>query len=271
MKDWVFLSKDGKDEYIKYLADSVNGKITSTDDFVFEDSNRPIVLRGILKHKIMKRCWEENRSFYYIDTGYFGNEINSSNPNGWKFWHRIVKNNLQHDEIITQPKDRWLSFNKQMLPWKKTGRKILIAKPDIKPCKFYGIDLEEWVQQTIDTIKKYTDRPIVIRERAPKREDRVTTSTLKEALNDDVFALVTYNSVAATESVLYGIPAFTLAPCNAAKPVSSQDLSQIENPYYPESDKLLAWAAHLAYGQFHVSEFKNGWVMKKLNEMEQLK
>lgn len=271
MKDWIFLSKDGKDEYIGYLALSVGAKITNTDDFVYEDSDRPIVLRGILKHKIMKRCWEEGRSFYYVDTGYFGNEVSSSNPNGWKYWHRIVKNNLQHSDIIPSPSDRWKSFNKKFPEWKKDGRKILIAKPDEKPCKFYGIDLEEWLATTIDTLKQHTDRPIVIRDRAPKREDRVQNSTLKEALNDDVFALVTYNSVAATESVMHGVPAFTLAPCNAASPVSSQDLSQIENPYYPDQGRLMAWASHLAYGQFHVSELKSGHAMNKLNEMEQVK
>ncbi len=96
MKDWVFLSKDGTDEYIEKLARSCGGKITSTDDFVYENSNQPIILRGILKHKIMKRCWEDNRDFYYMDTGYFGNEVTPRNPNGWKYWHRIVKNNLQH-------------------------------------------------------------------------------------------------------------------------------------------------------------------------------
>jgi len=271
MKDWVFLSKDGKDEYIKHLASSVQGKIVSTDDFVFEDSNKPIILRGILKHKIMKRCWDEGRSFYYVDTGYFGNEVSTSNPYGWKYWHRIVKNNLQHDEIVSRPNDRWLSFNRKIPAWKKDGRKILIAKPDEKPCKFYGVDLDDWVTKTVATIKNYTDRPVVIRERAPKREDRIATNTLKEALDDDVFALVTFNSVAATESVLYGVPAFTLAPCNAAKPVTSQDLSQIENPYYPDHDKLLAWASHLAYGQFHVSELKSGEAMRRLKEMEETK
>ena len=59
MKDWIFLSKDGEDEYIEKLARSCGGKIVSTDDFVYEDSDRPIVLRGILKHKIMKRCWDD--------------------------------------------------------------------------------------------------------------------------------------------------------------------------------------------------------------------
>jgi hypothetical protein len=254
----IFLSKDGTDEYINMFAKGCKTQPTSTEDFVYESSNEPIVLRGILKHKIMKQCWKNGRDFYYIDTGYFGNERTAGNPNGWKYWHRVVKNDLQHGEIIARPDDRFRKFNKKFTPWKKLGRKILVAAPDEKPCKFYGITKDQWVQQTVDTIKQYTDRPVEVRERAPKRIDRIATDTLQSALDNDVFALVTFNSVAAIESVFYGIPAFTLAPANAASPVASQDLSKINEPYYPTSDKLYAWGCHLSYGQYHISELKNG-------------
>ena len=266
MKNWVFLSKDGQDEYIQKLAFSVNGKITSTDDFVYEDSKEPIVLRGILKYKIIKRCWEDKRDFYYVDTGYFGNNISKENPHGWKFWHRIVKNNLQHGEIIQRPTDRWKKFNKTLAPWKKDGKKILLAIPDEKPCKFYGVDLDIWIEETLGKIKQHTNRPIEIRQRAPKRQDRIATNTLKQALDNDVFALVTFNSVAATEAIMHGIPAFTLAPCNAAAPVASQDVSQIEKPYYPDHDTLIKWTSHLAYGQFHNTELTSGAALSMLTE-----
>jgi hypothetical protein len=262
----IFLSKDGNDEYVNMFAAGCRTAPISTNDFIYEDSTEPIVLRGILKHKIMKRCWDDGRDFYYIDTGYFGNERTKSNPNGWKYWHRIVKNNLQHGEIIPRPDDRFKQFNKKFNSWKKDGRKILVAAPDEKPCKFYGTTQEEWIKNTVDTIKQYTDRPVVVRERAKNRIDRVVHNTLQEALDDDVFALVTFNSVAAIESVFYGIPAFTLAPANAASPVALQDLSKINEPYYPDMDKLYAWGCHLAYGQFHVSEMKNGSVWRILNE-----
>lgn len=267
MKNWIFLSKDGQDQYIAKLAASCGGKIVSTDDFVYSDSSEPIILRGILKHKIMKQCWNDSRNFFYMDTGYFGNDSTSSNPNGWKYWHRIVKNDLQHGEIIPRPDDRWRKFKKTIETWKKDGRKIIVAKPDEKPCKFYGINLDQWTVDTVNTIKKYTDRPVEVRERAPKREDRVLSRPLKEALKDDVFALVTYNSVAATEAIMNGIPAFTLAPCNAASPVASQDLSKIDTPYYPDPDKLYAWACHLAYGQFHNSELISGAALTALTEL----
>ncbi len=262
----IFLSKEGEDEYVNMFAQGCGSKPTSTDNFIYESSTDPIVLRGILKHKIMKRCWKDGRTFYYIDTGYFGNERTASNPNGWKYWHRIVKNDLQHGEIIPRPDDRFKKFNKTFTPWKKGGRKILVAAPDDKPCKFYGVTKDQWVAETVAKIKEYTDRPVVVRERAPKRIDRIATDTLQQALDNDVFALVTFNSVAAIESVFYGIPAFTLAPANAASPVALQDLAKINEPYYPDKDKLYAWGCHLAYGQFHTSELKSGEAKQLLQE-----
>lgn len=264
MSNWIFLSKDGQDPYVNMFAQGCG--TTPVTEVDYENTNAPIVLRGILKHKLMKQCWQDGRTFYYVDTGYWGNERTSSNPNGWKYWHRIAKNDLQHNDIIARPDDRWRKFDKKFQPWKKSGRKILIAAPDEKPCKFYGITKEQWISDTVKTVKKYTDRPVVVRERAPKRIDRISTDTLQQALDNDIFALITFNSVAAIESIFHGIPAFTLAPTHAAQPVTGQDLSQIDKPYYPDQDKLYAWACHLSYGQFHVDEMRTGQAKQFLEE-----
>ena len=251
----IFISQGGRDQYINMLAHSYGAEPVNSDVFEYASSQEPLVLRGILKHRVMKQCWQDGRDFYYMDTGYFGN-------GRYKTWHRIVKNNLQHGDIVPRPADRWPLFGKKFHPWRRTGRSIVVATPDEKPCKFYGVDLETWIADTVSTIKQYTDRPVIVRRRAPKRIDRIQNDTLEQAL-DDAFALVTFNSVAATEAVFLGIPAFTLAP-NAAAPVALQDLAKIETPYYPDSDKLHAWACHLAYGQFHNSELANGRALEIL-------
>lgn len=240
------------------LATGSGSKITNTKNFEYFESSNPIVLRSILKHKIIKQCWHDGRDFYYIDTGYFGNRL-------WKKWHRIVKNDLQHNEIINRPADRWEKL-KVKTKVRKYGRKILIAAPGEKPCIFYGINKEQWVQETVETIQKYTDRPIVIREKNMDRSDRVRNDPLYAALEKDVHALVTFNSNAGVESILNGVPAFVLAPTHAAKPVSGGSLENIDNPYFPSHDKLLAWCHHLAYGQFHVQEMADGTAYRILNE-----
>lgn len=267
MTNWIFISKNNEDPFINEFAKGCKSPTIDSENFDYSQSNNPLCFRGILKKKIIKRCWEDQRDFYFMDTGYFGNESNAHNPNGYKVWHRIVRNNLQHNEIIPRPSDRWESLNKKFEPWKKNGRKILIAAPDEKPCKFYDIDLNDWLTQTVDEIKKHTDRPVEIRQRSKLRIDRTVSNTLKQALDDDVFAIVTFNSNAATEAIMYGIPAFVLAPVSAALPVSSADLTKIEAPFYPSNDQRYEWACHLAYGQFHVSELKSGRAKKMLEEL----
>jgi hypothetical protein len=267
MKDWIFLSKNGQDEYINALARSSGVAPTDGNDFDYDSSRSPIVLRGILKHKLIKRCWQDSRAFFFMDTGYFGNQLGSTNPRGIKLYHRIVLNDLQHKEILPRPADRWNRLGLKIHPSRSAGKNILIAAPDEKPCKFYGTTLETWLEQTIEKIKQHTDRPIVIRQRNSNRLERMVTSSLEQALSEDVHALVTFNSNAATEAVLLGYPAFVTAPVHAAIPVTSQDLSKIESPYRPDIDKVHAWARHLAYGQFHVSELHDGTAVRILKEL----
>ncbi len=266
MKNAIYLSKGGEDPYINMFALGSGGRVIRTEDFNYYDSTDPIVLRGILKKKIIKQCWDDGRDFYFIDTGYLGNQKSDQNPNGWKYFHRIVKNDLQHNEIIPRPADRFNRLKLSTSKWKTDGRKILIALPDEKPMKFYGWVLDQWLKETIEELRKHTDRPIVIRDRVKSRTERVVHKSLKEALDDDIFALITFNSNSATEAVIHGIPAFVLAPSHAAKPVTLQDISKIETPYYPEEDKVRAWLHHLAYCQFHVDELKDGSAWRIIND-----
>jgi hypothetical protein len=86
MKNAIYLSKEGKDQYVNMFAMGSRGRIVNSDEFNYKDSEDPIVLRGILKHKIMKRCWLDGRDFYFMDTGYLGNHRSPLNPMGWKYY-----------------------------------------------------------------------------------------------------------------------------------------------------------------------------------------
>jgi ribosomal protein L28 len=260
---WIFLSSKGADPHINMFAAGCGVKPTDTRDFDYDQTSGPVVLRGILKHKIIKRCWADGRDFYFVDSGYFGNQVSSRNRRGLKLWHRIVKNNLQHTEIVPRPDDRWQRLRISISSPKTGGNKIVVAAPDDKPCRFYGIDQQTWIDHTVDTIKQYTDRPIEVRQRTKSRIDRTRNDTLEQALVG-AHALVTFNSNAATEAAVLGYPVFVLAPVHAALPVANTDLSLIENPTRPDRDKLYAWVCHLAYGQFHYTELQDGSARKFL-------
>ncbi len=263
----------GDDEgFLASFARGSNGKII-LDEFDFDAEFKvPIAFRGITKRALIKKCWETKRNFYFMDTGYFANYATISNPKGVKRWHRIVKNNLQHlGPIETRPSDRWERLQKEFPTlewkgWRKNGKSILLVAPSEKPCKFYGINLDEWLEETINKIKENTDRPIIIRKKTKFRIDRVMNNHIyKQFIDDDVYALVTYNSIAASEAVAFGIPSFTLAP-NAASPVASEDLTKIENPFYPDEDLVRQWCCYLSYGQFNNEELANGDAWRILNE-----
>lgn len=270
MSGWIFLSKGGEDEYVNMLATSAGILPTNSDHFDYHydvavDRNQ-LVLRGILKHKIMKQCIEDGNNFYYIDSGYVGNNVGSNNSQGIKQYHRIVLNDLQHTTIRPRPSDRWDLLGVKVHA-RRFGRRIIVAAPDEKPCKYYGIDQQQWIQDTVAEIKKHTSRPVEIRQRAPKRIDRVFTQPLGQVLTQDVHTVVTFNSVAAVESILSGVPAFVMAPSHVAAPVANRDLSKIDDPFYPDQDLLMSWCHSMAYGQYHVRELKNGTAFRMMQEL----
>jgi len=256
----ICLSKNKTDEYINMFAYGANIPIYDYNEY---PSNKDILIRSMGKRKLIHECWKANKTFYYMDSGYIGNYKSKSNPHGWKLWHRIVKNDVQHGDIIDRPDDRWRRLD-YPIHKRKTGAHILLVTPSEKPCKFYGINKIVWVKETINNIKKYTDRPIIVRDKAP-RQQRITRTIFDDLKN--CHALVTYQSIAAVESVLYGVPAFTLAP-TAADPVCDKDLSLIETPNVQDADKIYKWAHHLAYCQYHIDELKNGHAYKLLKKDE---
>lgn len=252
----ICLSKNLTDEYVNMFAQGAGLPIY---DYNYDFGSNSILIRSMGKRKLIHQCQKDNHTFYYMDSGYVGNYKSKANLYGWKLWHRIVKNDVQHNEIIDRPDDRW----KQLaypIENRKQGKHILLVTPSEKPCKFYGIDKDAWVNETVLTIKKYTDRPIIIRNKQP-RQQRITRTIFEDLTN--CHALVTYQSIAAVESVLFGVPAFTLAP-TAADPVCDKDLSLIEQPTVQDKDKIYKWACHLAYGQFHNDEMKNGSAYRQL-------
>ena len=253
------VDSDGKVDYnpiLKSFVMGCGGQITYWDKTA--ENTTPVVVRGVTKRKVMEACRARGRDFYYIDTGYFGNTAKG------KLYHRITRNDVQYfGPVVDRPSDRLaltgIGFRKF-----RPGTNILLAPPSQKLLMMYDIDLETWLNTTIEEIKNHTDRPIVIRKKQ-SRTVRMTEDTMEMALAQDVHCLVTFSSIAAGEALLLGKPAITLGP-NAAAPLCSQHISEIENPKIPTLDEVKAWAANLAYNQFTEAEMRNGTAWHILND-----
>ena len=215
-----------------------------------KDLKAPIALRSIAKRKIMQECLAQNRDFYYIDTGYFGN-------GKLKDYHRVTLNAMQWlGPIEDRPADRLERTRVKPRPI-TPGSKILIAPPSHKAMSYWGLDPDQWVEETVAAIKQHTDRPIEIRMKQP-REIRARVDTMEMALRNDVHALVTFNSIAAVEALIYGKPVFTMGP-NAAGPLANKDLAKIDEPFCPDLDEVYALLRCLSYHQFTVQEMTSGY------------
>jgi hypothetical protein len=226
------------------------------------------IYTGIVKRKHIHSCINRGEDFYYIDTGYFGNFVSAGNPSGKKKYYRIVKNELQKSVIENKPADRWNELVKsdrrlQWPGWKKNGNKILLIVSNPKSCHYFGYDMPQWLETTIATIKKHTDMQIIIRYKGSRSARN--NDSIYDALDQEIFATVVFNSIAAIESIAYGIPAFVTVPC-AASPLASTDLTKITTPYYPQEDLISKHCRSLAYGQFTTEEIANGTAWKLLNK-----
>lgn len=252
---------DNQDSILQLWKEGTNALIAEKENIFNYAASYPVAFRGMAKKDIILDCETSGRDYYYIDTGYLGN------LNKRKDYHRVVKNNVQHTTPIDVPSDRWEKLKKNSKrqiyssSW-KIGSKILVVTPSEKPCKFYGITRDKWLESTICTLKENTDREIIIRDKPERRKRVGELSIYNQFVNDDVYAVVTYNSIAATEAVAFGIPAFADAPINAAKTVCSRNFSKIENPYLPDREQVDKWLHWLAYCQYHVDELKNGTAYK---------
>jgi hypothetical protein len=243
--------------FVNRFREGCNGVMVSYHEAQLYPTTNPWCIRGMKFTAAVNECWRTDRKFYYIDNGYVGNV-------GRKIWFRIIKNHV-HDirPIIERSRDR-LDPCQFTLKKFSPGSKILIAPPSEKSFSLWNINQQQWINNTVAEIKKYTDRPIEIRLKRT-RDDRMRENTMEEALADDVHCLVTYNSVAACEAIMLGKPAITLGP-NAAGVLSSQTLAEIETPRIPTEDEREAWLRHLSYSQFTFTEMSDGTAWRILNE-----
>ena len=244
------------DKVVEAVVKGAGGSLTDWDTVYGGNASkdkRPIVFRGITKKHIVQWCEENKRDYYFIDTGYFGNGKS-------KNWHRITKNNLQYlGDLRDVSSDRYVKahgYNKKFT----SGSKILLCPPSEKAMTFYGVEQSTWLDNTLEKIAEYTDREVVVRLK-PERKERIYTNTIQEALQDDVHCVVTYNSIVAVEALMEGKPAFVLGQ-NAASPLCSNDLSQIEAIKYPTQEEVMYLLSNLAYHQFNIHEISTGsaWV-----------
>ena len=176
-------------------------------------------------------CMREKFPFFHLDHAYFKRGYEHGN-------FRLNFGHFHQTKLLDVQKIRTPLATKRIQEWKK-GRHIVVIVPSERICMVLGavqgktIKPKDWARATEAEIKKYTDRPILRKEKG---------GSILDALKD-AHACVSLSSVAEVEAAVHGIPVFTSLDSPAAQ-ASEKDISKIESPIYPDREP---WLRTLSY------------------------
>lgn len=153
---------------------------------------------------------------------------------------------------------------------------IVIAAQHQKSLQLAGINLENWIVDTVNQLTEYTDRKIYVR---PHPRDRLNyknlPSTVKietpcklpntyDSFNIDFncHAIVNYNSGPGIQSALHGCRPI-VDSSSLAHPVSIS-INEIESSYLINRDQ---WLVEICHTEYTVTEIAEGLWVHRLNKM----
>ena len=209
-------------------------------------------------------CQEQGLEWWYVDNGYITEQITRyPEPiinNYDKTYFRICKGGIHTTEIKEYDEKR---LNTQFTDW-QSGEHILVCPSSPTVTYFInGKSQDEWINDTINTIKKYTDREIKFRNK-PRPGNKWWNTDIKDDLKG-AHCLVTNMSLAAVDAIISGVPCITDKK-NVANFVSSQDISKINLPFKPNNNEINKWMRMLSHNQFTIKEIEDGIAFKVLQE-----
>ena len=184
------------------------------------------------------------KNFYYMDHGYFKqskrmfikNKVHKIDLNGY---FRIVYNDYWHNGLGNFPSDRLDKLNIDFNYKKNNGDYIILSEPVPEATIYYN--LNNWKEKTIEEIKQFTDRKIIV-------HNRRSETKLDDLLNN-AWAFVSDHSSAGFKAMIEGVPAYftnkTLSNIGSIKDIEKHEINySVFN--------------NLAYGQWTIEEISSG-------------
>ena len=176
---------------------------------------------------------------------------------------------------------RWPLFKLELKPWQQTGNVIVICGQHHNSEQWKGLPkLNSWVEQQIKIIRKYCDKPIVIRPHPrnpfnfdekkyphvrvnlPKRDHSTYDDTDFKKILRSTWAVVNHSSNPAIEAVINGIPVF-VSESSLCHDVGNTNVADILHPAMPARQN---WANRLAYCEWTTEEIGQGLPWKRIRE-----
>lgn len=248
------------------------------------------VMQGFVHHDISsphlqlrKRILDNNKNTLVIDSNLF----QFANRDLANYYLRYSINGIfpttgfYFDNIVDP--SRWTAIsnrlNIRLKDYRSNGNHILICLQRIDGWSMCGTNVQQWLDRTTSEIRKYSNRPIVVRKhpgdrkqntlRVPKDCVLSNSANLLEDLNN-CWAIITFNSSPGIAGLINGIPVFvtdTAPQRSQTWPICNTSLSLIETPtLFDRTD----WINKISQCHWNLDEVISGQAWSFLRERFQL-
>jgi hypothetical protein len=176
---------------------------------------------------------------------------------------------------------RWPIFKHKLRPWNPSGEMIVICGQHDTSEQWKGMPrMEQWINQQIIEIRKYTSRPILVRPhprnpiqikegefenvkiRFPKKDYNTYDDTDFKSTLKRTWAVVNHSSNPAMEAVINGIPVF-VSESSLCHDVGNTNLADINTPAMPNR---MTWAYKLSYTEWFKDEIEQGIPWRRIRK-----
>lgn len=186
---------------MQFFAKSLNIKLLSIDQY--QQDKEIFCSYGILRGTA--EPIKISKNFIYLDHGFFGSSSRSFTESkhtvlsGLDGYFRIIRNDLYFNLDYSNANNfRFNKLNISLKDLNKNGEYIILSEPSENTLNF--LELENWTNNTISELKKYTDRKIIVHNKFH--------NTPLEKLLHKAFAFVSLQSTAGFKAISEGVPAF---------------------------------------------------------------
>ena len=249
------------------------------------------------EHHLTRQSIKENaKVIIYVETPFLGRIIDRKN--NYSFYRIGVDGFLNNDGVFYKEEERdknRLEYLRTQVKipvftnWKDhTKGNILILLQLPGDASLRGQRMSEWLNDTVDQIRKLTDRHINIRFH-PALSDKgkaeffsecyalffqnypnITWNDGSESLETDLLnagICVSYTSGSCIDAVLAGVPVIAMDEGNLTYSFSSHRIDEISNPKLASTIEIDDWLLSLANSQWNETEMREGTVWKKIEPL----
>jgi hypothetical protein len=240
-----------------------------------------------LRNQVIQEQLKRNKHVVAVDSNLFlyANPTNPLHYLRYSFNGVFPSTGIYCDTWIDPSRWQKISqnLNLALKDYRTNGNHILLLLQRNGGWSMGQFDVQDWCNQTIAKIRKYSHRPIVVRAHPGDRQaltyldpttgkcripwsHNITLSTNTNLLDDlkNCWAAVNHNSSPSVGAAIEGYPVFVTDTARSqCKEIANTDLSQIETPQLLDRQQ---WVERLSMFHWNFSELRSGECWRHMRE-----